>query len=78
MARTRSNRYLTLSTDAASRLATVVAAWQTAHPGIDATGVVERLIAAEFDEIDADIVAAGQYAAGGQTREATEDAEGHE
>jgi hypothetical protein len=70
-----STRYITLSHDAAGKLATIVCAWQTAHPGIDATGVVERLIAAEFDEIDADIVASGQYAAGGATLEADE--EGH-
>jgi hypothetical protein len=67
MKRTRINRHITLSHDAASRLATVVAAWQTAHPGIDATGVIERLIAEEFDQIDQDIIAAGQYAAGGHT-----------
>jgi hypothetical protein len=69
MARKRINRYLTISADAAGKLATIVCAWQTAHPGIDGPGVVERLIAAEFDEIDQDIIAAGRWASGGHTLE---------
>jgi len=51
----RNRQLLRLSADAATRLALITAAWQTAHPGIEPVGVVERLIAEEEAGIDRDI-----------------------
>jgi hypothetical protein len=58
-------RNLRLAGEAATRLAALVAAWQTAHPGIDALGVVERLIAEAWAETDAGFQDAADSWAGG-------------